>query len=136
MDPLGIVRGILGVAKSLLGMVGGLRKARAERKAAVAALFEQISDCLAAVSAEIRIGEIPHGKCAEVLTYAEQLPDVVRAEIGSENADELGRALKAAHSVEGLANDLNGVEDKEYYLRDIEEAAGKFRALAHLTRGS
>jgi hypothetical protein len=136
MDPLGIVRGILGVAKSLMGMVGGLRKARAERKAAVATLFEKISDCLAAVSAEIRIGNVPHGKCAEIITYAEELPEVVRAEIGSEKADELGRALQEAHSVEGLANDLNAIEDKEYYLRDIEEAAGKFRALAHLTRGS
>ncbi len=134
MDPFTNIRGILGVAKSLFGLLGGLRKARTQRRAAMATLFERISECLVVVSAEIRTGNIPHGKCAEVITYAEELPVVIGEEVGQEKAEELGRVLHSAYSVEGLAQAVNEVADKEPYLREIEEAAGKFRALAHILR--
>lgn len=134
MDPLTVARNIIGVATSLFGLLGKLRGARVERRVAMAGLFEKISDCLAAVSGEIRAGNVPHGRCGELITYAQELPAAIESEVGRPKADELGGTLHSAYNVEQLANDISRVSDKEPYLKEIEEAAGKFRALAHVVR--
>ena len=136
MDPLTLVTSILGVAKSLLGLSDKLRAADESRKARTATLFSSISDCLASISSEIRSGNVPHGRCAELITYAEQLPGLVEADVGHEKATELGRSLHSAYDVEGLAASLDTEADKEPYLQKIEEASGKFRALANIIRAS
>lgn len=136
---LDLFKGILEVAKSLLGMSDQLKSAKHQRKADMAVLFEKISTCLLTVSSEIRLGNIPHGKCGELSTYAEALPDAIRDEVGVDKATHLGDLLHSAHNVEGMAMDIDEVADKEPYLKEpylkeVEEASGKFQALANLLR--
>ncbi len=134
MDPFTLVGNILGVAKSLLGLTDKLQAAEQARKEKIASLFEKISDCLVGVSSEIRIGNVPHGRCNELITYAHELPDLIRANVGDQKADELGQTLHSAYNVERMAMDISAVADKESCLKEIEEASGKFRALANIVR--
>lgn len=127
-----LVKNILEVVKSLLGLSDQLRSAERQRRAEMTALFESISSCLATVSSEIRMGKVPHGKCGELITYAQALPDVIRNEVGDAKATELGSVLHSAYNVEGLAMEISKVVDKEPYLKEIEEASGKFQALANI----
>ena len=128
------IKSILDVVKTLLGLSDKLKAARRERRADMATLFEQISNCLASVSAEIRVGGVPHGRCGELITYADALPAVIEQEVGPAKATELGKALHSGYAVEQLAIQLRDVPDREPHLAQIEEASGKFRALANLVR--
>ena len=99
-------------------------------------LFERISGCLTAVSSEIRQGRVPHGRCSELFEYAAALPDKIRKELGDDKADQLGSTLLSAYDVELAAAKLHqGLQaERERYLAEIDQASGKFRALANLVR--
>ncbi len=132
-----IFKTILDVSKSLLGLKDQLRTADKERRGDMSQLFTNISDCLTAVSTDIRNGGIPHGRCGELQLYAQELPDKVRKELGDEKAMDLGEMLFHAYNVESVAMNLHQLEnasEKEPYLAQIEEASGKFRALANLVK--
>jgi hypothetical protein len=131
---LDVAKNILDVVKSLLGLSEQLKGAERQRRADMADLFEKISDCLAATSGEIRAGGVPYGRCSMLITYAQTLPGVIDREIGRERAKELGDMLYSAYDVEGLAIRIASSLDREGYLAQIEEASGKFRALADLIR--
>jgi hypothetical protein len=134
-----IFKTILDVAKALVGVSDQLRRANRERRQDMAQLFDAISSCLAAVSTEIRAGGVPHGRCAELEQYAQALPGVVAKELGDARAQELGQTLHSAYNVESVAVGLQQVtsaQEKEPYLAEIEEASGKFRALANLVRAA
>lgn len=134
---LDIFKTILDVAKSLLGVSDQLRNAAKERRNDMADLFEQISNCLVAVSSEIRAGGIPHGRCEELQQYAAELPSLLKNDMDESRAQELGDTLYSAYNVESVAMNLQKVVDdqeKEPYLAQIEEASGKFLALANLMR--
>ena len=64
---------ILSVAKALFSFRGEFQKAKREKRDRIADLFEKISNCVKDVYSELKSDEVPHGKCAEMLTYANQL---------------------------------------------------------------
>jgi hypothetical protein len=131
---LDVAKGILDVVKSLFGLSDQLRASNRQRREDMAKLFESISDCLAATSAEIRAGQVPHGRCGELITYAEALPAAIAKEAGEARAKDLGNRLHSAYGVEQLAIELTNVPDKEPHLAVLEEASGKFKALGNLVR--
>ncbi|MFO8029813.1 MAG: hypothetical protein R6U28_08120 [Cyclonatronaceae bacterium] len=134
---LDIFKIILDVSKSLLGMSELLRNANRQSRTDMSDLFQKISTCLASVSTEIRAGGVPHGRCGELEQYALALPALLEKELGATQAQELGQTLHAAYNVESVAINLQQVHDareKEPYLAQIEEAAGKFQALSNLVR--
>lgn len=124
---------LLDLAKNLLSMGDKLRAAQKERRAEMAALFLSVSQCLALVSAEIRAGQVPHGRCGELSMYATMLPAAVQDELGPVEADRLGELLQSAHDVEGMAIQITG-PGRDTQLALIEEASGKMAALANMVR--
>jgi hypothetical protein len=130
-----VIKGIAEVAQSLLGLQDKLTAGRRQRREDMAALFSAISACLESVSAEMRKGNVPHGRCYELETYARRLPDAIREEVGGAEANRLGTTLLSAHAVERLAMEINEVTEtggKEACLKDIEKASGEFRAIANI----
>jgi hypothetical protein len=132
---------ILEVAKAIFRLADQLKAANRQRKQDMAAFFADISSCLQAVAAEIRLGNIPHGRCSELQTYADALPDLVRNEVGTAQADALGATLRSAYNVEGAAAEIAGATQgdakaRDQYIQPIDEAAGKFKALASILRVS
>jgi len=120
----------------LLGLSDQLRSADRQRRNDIADLFEKISDTLSQVSSEIRLGHVPHGKCEELITYADALPGIIAAQVGAQKADKLGQTLHSGYNVEGLAMQIKDKAKKELYLKALEESSGKFRALANIMRAA
>jgi hypothetical protein len=131
---LDLAKAILDTAKVLLGLADQLKTADLQRRTDMASLFDAISACLASTTAEIHAGEIPHGRCGELMAYADALPSLAATTLGETRADALGRQLHAAHGVERLAAQIVAAPDREPHLADLEEASGHFRALANLLR--
>jgi hypothetical protein len=130
------LRGILEIANSLFERSGLLGRADRQRRMDMAHLFESISGCLAAVSREIRAGKEAYARCDELHEYGLALPDKIREEMGSDRAEQLGNTLRSAHFAREFSlGHLGGdVARREPYLQVIEEASGKFQALANLVK--
>ena len=86
---LDIAKAILDAAKAILGLADQLKTAERQQRAEMADLFDKISACLAATSSEIRAGEIPHGRCGELMMYADSLPLLAMGALGEEKAKAL-----------------------------------------------
>ena len=127
-----IVTAILEVAKGVIELIPQLRAARREKRLRVARLMGQISDCLITVSAEIRKGNVPNGQCGQLIGFANQLPRTIQSLTGKKRARQLADQLHAAYNVEMLAVRLEKLKKKEPYLAKLEEAGGKFRAVAQV----
>jgi hypothetical protein len=135
-DPTKITENLVEAAKLVIGVLDKLRAAKREHKNDIANLFEEISACLATVSSEIRMGNVPSGKCGQIITYAEELPKLIKKDVGKAKAEQIGKTLHSAYNVEQLAMTIHKLADKESYLRSIEEASGKFQAFANILRAS
>jgi len=133
---LDIVENILKVAKSLFDLAGDIGKESQQKKEKIATLLEQISDCLAATSAAVRQGGIPHGECGKLITYADELPRLLTGHVDAAKAQALGDLLRSSYAVERLAGALASMSDREPHLAKLDEASGKFRAMAQLLRAN
>lgn len=133
-DTLPMIDAIVGVARVLMGLASKLAEGNQARRERMADFFISISDCLAAVSSELRQRRTPHGKCAEMRQYAEALERMVADEVGAPKARELATDLMSAYQVERLSADLRHAASAEVNLDLIDEASGKFRALANMVR--
>ena len=129
-----IVEGIRDVAKGILEIIPKLQSARRDRRLRIAVLMEQVSDCLVEVSAEIRTGRHPHGQCGQLIGFADQLPKMLGGTLGRRRAKALGEQMHSSYNVERLAMRLERIKNKEPYLAKLEEASGKFRAVAQVLR--
>ena len=96
---LDIAKAILDAAKAILGLADQLKTAERQQRADMADLFDKISACLAATSSEIRAGEIPHGRCGELMMYADSLPPLAMGALGDEKAKALVVQLHSAYAV-------------------------------------
>jgi len=123
---------ILGLAKSLLGLVDKLRKVDRERRERIARLFENMRTSLVAASEEIRNGGVPHGLCSELSHHAESLADLIRIEVGSDQAEELEHAMTYVCPDNTMALVFASEQEKSSCLKILDEASGKFRALVNI----
>ena len=126
-----IIKDIIDVAKALFGLKESLAKANKEKREEMANYFSSISTCLAETYEKLSDNIIPHGRCAELLTYAESLHDTVGNFISDQKANELSQLLARSHSVEGLWEEFNANPEKRNELHLIAEASGIFLALSN-----
>jgi hypothetical protein len=131
-----IIEKLLSIAKTLLGFKDELEKSRRERRDRIATYFEAISMCLSEVADKLRAGDVPHGRCAELGTYAAQLPATIGDEIGDAEAQRLAQQLDSAHEVELLLNQLGQSTDRDAQMAKLDEASGIFKALAASIRAA
>ncbi len=127
---------ILSVANALFSFSGAFQTARREKRDRIADLFDNISKCIAEISTELKSDNVPHGKCAEMLTYANMLTEAVKDEIGKDTAEKLAQDLIDSHEVELLLGQLHDAPDRDNQLRKLDEASGVFMALANIIRAS
>ena len=107
------------------------RKSDGERRKQIADYFQNISHCLEGIAQELSQRKLPHAKCAELQTYAAELPAAISDEIGMEKAGNLAGQLSAAAGIKGtLLEEAERSQERTDKISKIEEAAGVFRALA------
>lgn len=133
MDYLLIGERILAAIQALFGLKGSLETAKREQRERMVALFEKVAECLDSAASELRRGNYPGGRCQELLTYAVELPAVVKGVLEEGKAKEIGDALRDAHEVERLFA-VRGTPEGEADIGRLDEAAGLLRALGNLLR--
>ena len=122
---------ILSVAERLWGLKTAFSELRRDRRDRVAEYFAAVSACLEQVTATLRAGEIPHGKCGEMQVYARSLAQTIGDVVGREEARELAGMLGKAHDVEWMVVDLGPHSpEREERLGKMEQASGMFSGLA------
>lgn len=131
-----MLRELLDVAKGLLGFKDQFTQARRERRDRLADYFATIAKTIEEVAQSFRDGNIPHGKCAEMLGHADMLEATVTPELGANEAKAYAEKLKAAHEVELLANEILGTSDPEPQIQQLDAAAGTLRALSAAIRAA
>ena len=104
----------------------------AARKKAITAYYRAIAKTLGEVANALRAGTVPHGKCGEMLGYAQQLPAVLGDMIGQPQAAALAQKLMESYAVEQFGVQFMHLPQAERDARfgGLDEAAGYFRAAA------
>jgi hypothetical protein len=129
-----IIDEILKLSKELLAFRDSFKKAKKERREELAKYFENISNCLDTVAKELRAGNIPHGKCGEMLGYSWQFEETVKGIISKAQAKDFAERLGKNYDVEKAELDLYDAQKRSAQIDKIEESSGYFRALANSTR--
>ena len=125
-----IIEAILLVARELFGLRVNLENAKRERRERIAQYLETIATTLSEVATELRLGRVPHGKCAEMGGHADLLHETIGNAIDTERVRELASVLKGAHEVEQIYYELDNARGSDTEIAKLDEAAGLFRALA------
>lgn len=131
MASIVIIKNIMDVATSLFGLKDVFLKADKDRRDRIAEYFRAISECLAATYDSLASNVVPHGRCAEISSYADCLPDVVEGFIDKAKAQELSDLLKRSYNVESLWGLMNQSSGKTPEIAHIAQASGIFLALSN-----
>lgn len=137
-----MIEEILKVAKELWAIKGSFSKAKRERRERLATYFEHISKCLEETAKALRAGNIPHGRCGEMLGYANTFTETVKGVISEKEARDYAQRLGAAHDIEyalmqrerEMMDEIADPLYRESQLGKMEEASGVFQALANSIR--
>ena len=103
-----------------------------KRKKAITAIFRAIAKTLTEAASALREGQIPSGKCGELLYYSQQLPSALGDVFGAEQAAALSQKLQESYNVEGFGYQYMQLPEAERNVKFgvLDEAAGYFRAAA------
>ena len=148
-----MVKDLLDLVKSLLGLKADLDKSALERRLRIGAYLNNISDCLNQSVKKFREGEAPVNICAEIDEYLYDLFEVVEEEIGVEKFERYKQILANAATYKARAVSAflqhtsldqvgadsypsnvipeSALQTLEDDLRVLEDAAGRFKALAN-----
>lgn len=120
-----MVGDIIEVVSKLFEFSDSFKKAGIEKRESIAKYFSRVGECLKEVAQKLKAGEMPYSKISELRDLAEGLPEAIGQEITQDRAKELSELLKKA-----LGSDLENIKNNEEVIRQIQECAGKFDALA------
>jgi TRAP-type mannitol/chloroaromatic compound transport system substrate-binding protein len=95
-------------------------EAEDKKRQSIKDYFRSIEQCLRDSAEQLKKGQVPHDKWAELQSYADKLPKTIIDEIGEDKARQLCNLLKITAS---------NTPDKSY-IESIEKAAGQFKALS------
>lgn len=103
-----------------------------KRTKAIARYYRAIAKTLGEAAEALRQGVVPHGKCGEMLGYAQQLPAELGDVIGQQQAAALSQKLLESYSVEHFGEQFMHLPqaEREAKFGGLDEAAGYFRAAA------
>jgi hypothetical protein len=104
----------------------------AQRKADIVDYYRSIAQTLSDAAQALRQGDIPHGKCGEMLGYAQMLVATIGDVIGRDQAAALSGKLMESYQVEAFGHQFMHLPPAERDARfgELDEAAGYFRAAA------
>lgn len=120
-----MVGDVIEVVSKLLEFSDSFKSAGLEKRESIAKYFSRVGECLQEVAQQLKSGEMPHSRVAELRDLAQGLPDAIGQEITQEKAKELSELLKGS-----IGYSLENLGSNEEAIRQIQECAGKFNALA------
>lgn len=132
---LDIAKTIWEVAKGLFGLRTELARANREQRDRVSEYFERLAELVEVTSASLKEHRYPSGSCSQLGNMAELMPETLANLIPEPDIIRFQAELRRVHEVERLFGELQSLSNNETErrLRDLDEAAGFFRAIsAHL----
>lgn len=132
-----LIKIILELSNPLLNLTDIFRNEDSQTKADIAVILKRISDCLARIASQIRAGNHPGIECAQLITSAEDLPDIVQ-KLDNIKAKQLKYILESFPDYARKVYDLekNDIAEIKRYLQGIDRAVVEFRALVDTLRMS
>lgn len=103
------------------------RARSAAQDAAIVSLFTGIANTLDRTAQELREGRTPHGACAEMEKYANEMVPILSMVMDTQEVAHYADLLRQVHHVEKLAVTYAA---GELDLSELERVAGTFRAAA------
>jgi len=140
-----MVGDLLDLAKSLLGLKADLNKSALERRQRIGSYLDKITDCLEQIIRKFREGTNPYSQCSELDEYLNLLVEIIGKEVGEDQLKRYEDILAGAVAARGGASSaflqdsslsMADGDDKsqESELRVLEDAVGRFKALANSLR--
>ena len=117
------------LAQGLAGLRDRLEKAKRERKDRIAEYFTTTGNIIQEASDIFKQGDVPHGKCQQMLDQASYFVEVVGDTIDREKAIEFQKKLINSYELEMLAYEILESVDKEEKIAEMEKISGSFIAL-------
>ncbi|MBV6625206.1 MAG: ABC transporter substrate-binding protein [Rivularia sp. (in: Bacteria)] len=119
-----MLRDLLEVAKKLFEVTDGLKQAKHEKRQKLEKFFNEIGQCLRDSAEVLNNGQTPRIKAKALKVYAEELPNILNDVYDENKVSEL------SHLLNNAANKIGANNTPEDYVKEIEAAAGMFKALA------
>ncbi len=125
------------VGRAIQGATSTLQSAAATRKGAIATLYRAVAGTLDHAVTLFEQGETPHGDCAKMGVFANEIYDAIVDYVGVTKAEALRGRLHAAHDVERALLDLNQLAqtERQRRLAELQRAAGYYEASAEILLG-
>jgi hypothetical protein len=101
-----IIATILSVIKELVGLKSDFEAVARNHQDHIADYLIQIRDCLQRVVDELKVGQVPHGACAELATCAVRVPEILGGVVADAETQRLAFELASTHDVESVAAKL------------------------------
>jgi hypothetical protein len=117
------------IAQALVGMKDSFKKAQRDRKDRIAEYFTTTGTIIQEAADIFKKGDVPHGKCQQMLDQAQYFTEVVGDTIDKNKAGEFQKKLIESHEVEMLASEVLGKENAKEKIIELEKIAGSFLAL-------
>lgn len=124
------------LAQGLVGMKDSFEKAKRDRKDRIAEYFTTVGTIIQEAAEIFKKGEVPHGKCQQMLDQAEYFTQVVGDTIDEDKAKEFQQKLIESHEIEMLVYEILQSGDEKEKINELEKISGSFMALGAAIKAS
>jgi len=124
-----MIKDLWDIAQGLLGLKNNFMKAKRDRKDRIAEYFSTIGNIIQDAADIFKKGEVPHGKCQQMLDQAKLFSGVVGDTIDKDKAQEFQQKLVKSHKVEMLASEILEQDGAGKKISELERISGSFLAL-------
>jgi hypothetical protein len=120
---------IVGVASSLVTLIGYITDTDKHKRNNAAQLLSFIGETLEEVVEKLKVNEVPHGACEIIQQCARDIPTTLSGLLPESELQELSAKLEYAHQVEQLV-----ITTQQYpeSLIELEKAVGQFKVATQL----
>ena len=104
----------------------------------MAGFLDSIAENIKGASAELKLGNYPHGTSQILLSHSQQMEAAICDLVGKQEATALAAQLEEVHQIERLHGELGAQTppEKERSLHVLDQTAGLFHATADFVRFS
>lgn len=119
------------VARRLIQFEQRFAKADLPQRQKISNLFGQISRAILVMLEELDRDHLPHEACRDLILYSTRLQESTQEELGSGEAERLGKVLGEACDKEKVFLEFRSSDRKQFLVEELEKAAILVQALAN-----
>ena len=131
-----MIKDLWDIAQGLLSLKDSFSKAKRERKDRIADYFSTIGNIIQEAADIFKKGEVPHGKCQQMLDHVKYFADVVGDTIDQDKAQEFQKKLIESHEVELLASEILVQDGSDEKIAELERISGSFLTLGSVIKAA